>query len=361
MSVTKNKDKNYWEVQFYYKDYTGKRIKKHKRGFKTKKEAQEWENEFKKKEAKDLTMTFKAFVELYFEDIQHRLKESTIITKKYIVDDKLMPYFGSKKMSDISVADIRKWQAELMAREKGYSKTYLKTINNQLNAIMNYAVQYYDLSKNPCRQAGSMGKGSADEMEFWTREEFEKFLVGVEDKPMSKMAFLVLYWTGLRIGELLALTMGDIDFDNNIINISKSYQRINKKDIVTDTKTDNGMRNIHIPQFLADELRTYCNKLYGIDERQRIFQCSKHYLEHEMIRGVNATEVKKIRLHDLRHSHASLLISEMNIQPLLVAKRLGHGKIQTTLNTYSHLFPNKNKEVADELDRYYKEGNKDER
>ena len=85
--------------------------------------------------------------------------------------------------------------------KKGYSQTYLKTVNNQLSAIFNYAVKYYDLRDNPCRKAGSIGKSYAGEKQFWTKQEFKQFLVAVEGKPEARMAFLLLYWTGMRIGD----------------------------------------------------------------------------------------------------------------------------------------------------------------
>ena len=126
-------------------------------------------------------------------------------------------------MNEIKAPYIRKWQNELM--KQGYSATYLKTINNQLAAIFNYAVKYYDLPNNPCRKAGSIGKSKADEMQFWTHEEFSSFIDSIMNKHQSYMAFMTLYWTGMRLGELLALTIGDVDFEKCTISISKSYQR----------------------------------------------------------------------------------------------------------------------------------------
>lgn len=204
-----------------------------------------------------------------------------------------------------------------------------------------------------------MGKDHADEMNFWTRDEFETFLTGVRDKHMSKMAFLTLYWTGLRIGELLALNFNDIDFENKTLSISKSYQRIDGRDIITEPKTEKGKRVVTLPDFLVAELKEYTSHLYGYMATDRIFHCTKSYLEHEMLRGIKVSGVKRIRLHDLRHSHASLLISDMEQPALLVANRLGHEKIQTTLNTYAHLFPNQNRELADKLEEVYKEQKKD--
>lgn len=286
-------------------------------------------------------------MEIYFKDMENRLRESTIINKRYVFDLKVTPYFKNKKMCEIRTADIREWQNMLI--KAGYAPTYLKSINNQLAALFNYAVKYYDLKDNPCRKAGSIGKGKADEMEFWTKQEFKEFFSAMKEKPEAKMAFLILYWTGIRIGELLALTYEDIDLEKRIISITKSYQRIKGKDMVTPPKTPKSNRKVTIPTFLAEELKEYCSMLYGITPKERMFRFTKSYMEHEIIRGIKETGVKRIRLHDLRHSHASLLV-EMGFQPLAIAERLGHEKIETTLNTYSHLYPNKQAELAEQLE-----------
>jgi integrase len=265
----------------------------------------------------------------------------------------VLPYFGKLKMNEIKAPDIRKWQNELL--QQGYAPTYLKTINNQVAAIFNYAVRYYDLPNNPCRKAGSMGKCNADEMNFWTQEEFSKFIDSIMNKHQSYMAFMMLYWTGMRLGELLALTVGDIDFEKRIVSITKSYQRITGKDIITEPKTPKSKRVITIPQFIAIDLQDYINSMYGVKKKDRLFPVTKYYLEHEMQRGIKDGGIKRIRLHDLRHSHASLLV-EMGFSPLEIANRLGHEKIETTLNTYSHLYPNKQEKLADRLDIEYKEG-----
>lgn len=346
MTVSKN-SKGLWDVQFYCKNSLGENKKYHKRNFKTKKEAVEYVRQFQMKQTENLDMTFQTFWGLYREDMGARLRENTMRSKDYVVELKILPYFGRYKMSEISVADIRKWQNMLI--KEGYSQTYLKTINNQLNAIFNYAVKYYNLAKNPCMQAGSIGKGKADEMQYWTQEEFEQFLECVKDKPTSYYAFLTLYWTGCRIGELMALTRDDFNEEERTLNINKSYQRINGRDVITEPKTAKSKRIIALPDFLVEDLREYISKMYGMRNDDRLFQFTKSYLEHEMIRGVKLSGVKKIRLHDLRHSHASLLISKLGAQPNLVAERLGHEKIQTTLSTYSHLYPNQSRNLADQL------------
>ena len=136
-----------WEVFVYVEDHTGKKKLKHKRGFKTKREAVTWGEQFKLQQSANLDMSFQAFWELYQADMAQRLQENTFRTKEYIVELKILPYFGRRKIMDIKAADIRKWQNQLM--KEGYAPTYLKTINNQLSAIFNYAAKYYDLPKNP--------------------------------------------------------------------------------------------------------------------------------------------------------------------------------------------------------------------
>ena len=140
------------------------------------------------------------------------------------------------------------------------------------------------------------------------------------------------------------------------ISISKSYQRLDEKDVITPPKTPKSNRKITISPFLAEELKEYCSHLYGIMPNERMFRFTKSYMEHEIVRGIKETGVKRIRLHDLQHSHASLLV-ELGFQPLAIAERLGHEKIETTLNTYSHLYPNKQAELADRLELENEEDN----
>ena len=154
------------------------------------------------------------------------------------------------------------------------------------------------------------------------------------------MAFLLLYWSGMRIGELLALTYDDINLEEKAISITKSYQRLKGKDVITQPKTPKSIRIITMPDFLADEFREYCSHLYGIMKNERLFHFTKSHMEHCMAAGIEKSGVKRIRLHDLRHSHASMLV-DMGVAPLEIAERLGHEKVETTLNTYSHLYPSK--------------------
>ena len=346
------KDKNgTWYVSARYTNWKGEADRKLNRGFQTKKEATEWERNFFLENAGNLEMTFEAFYELYKKNMQDRIKLSTWKMKESVIESKILPYFKKKRMCDIKPRDVVTWQNTMlkMRDDDGnpYSPVYLKTIHNQLSAIFNHAVKFYDLPNNPAQKSVNMGKEKSREMLFWTQEEYKAFAEAVMDKPISFYAFEVLYWGGLRLGELLALTRKDIDFKRGIIRINKSYQRIDGEDVITDPKTPNSVRNVQMPEFLAEELKDYLDSLYGLDDDTRIFPITKSYLHHEMRRGCEASGVKKIRIHDIRHSHVSLLI-DMGFSAVAIANRVGHESIDITYR-YAHLFPTRQGDMADKL------------
>ena len=351
MAVYKEKQSNTWRVIYRYTDWTGERKQTQKRGFKTKREAQAWEHEQLNKVSSDLDMTFESFVSRYAEDTKTRLKENTWASKEHIIRTKLLPYFGKLKMNNITAHQIITWQNELMkhANKSGekYSPVYLRSIHSQLSAIFNHAAKYYGLRENPCKKAGCMGKKKNREMQFWTKEEYLKFAEVMMDKPLSFYAFEMLYWCGIREGELLALTPADFDFEKRTVSITKSYQRLNGQDLITTPKTEKSNRVIQMPQFLVDEIQDYLKQLYNIQSNDRMFTVTKSYLHHEMDRGAKEANIKRIRIHDLRHSHVSLLI-DMGFSATAIADRVGHESIDITYN-YAHLFPSKQLEMADKL------------
>ena len=349
MPAYKDEKTGKWFAKFYYTNWQGIKKQKWKRGFATKKEALGFERDFLEKQSANPDMTFQNLYEIYMEDMAARLKQSTLLTKKTVLQTHILPFFGNKPINEIKASDVRRWQAKLMSSPNNYSQTYLKKINTELNSIINYAKRFYDLNTNPCGKAGTIGKAKAEEMDYWTYDEYIAFREGVKDKPLSYICFEVLYWTGMRKGELLALSPADIDLDNKIISINRTYQRIGGKDVFTSPKTRKSKRKIPIPDFLCQELSDYIQSRYMLDADERLFPVTKSYLSHEMIRGCKNTGVKKIRIHDVRHSHASLLINQ-GCDALMLADRLGHEKVSTTLNTYSHLFPHKQQELVHSLE-----------
>lgn len=353
MRAKKDPKTGKWYIRFRYTDWQGKRRETMKRGFATKHDAEEWLRTFLSEQSADLNITFADFTEMYFKGIAPRLRENTLRTKHYIIDLKIMPYFGAKKINEITPANIIAWENEMLS--SGYSQTYMKTVYNQLNAIFNYAVKYYDLQSNPCAKAGAIGKNKADEMNFWTKDEFIRFVNCISDKPMAYAAYCTLFWTGLRIGELMALTLADLNFSNKTLTVSKSYQRLGDRDVITPPKTPKSNRTISIPDFLCSLLKEYCSGLYEIKDNERIFPFTKHFLHHEMKRGCEKSGVKRIRLHDIRHSHCAFLY-ELGIPPLEIAERLGHERVETTMQVYAHLYPNKQEKLSARLDELMKNG-----
>ena len=339
MAVYKEPKTNTWRVIYRYTDWNGERKQSQKRGFQTKREAQSWEREQLNKLGSDLDMTFRSFVEHYEEDRRSRIKDSTWESKEHIIRTKLLPYFGKLKMSSITPQQIVRWQNELINyRDKDgapYSPVYLKSIQNQISAIFNHAVRYYNLKENPCKKAGSMGKKKNREMAFWAKEEYLQFIDAMMDKPLSFYAFEMLYWCGIREGELLALTPADFDFDKRTVTINKTFQHTGGKDIITPPKTEKSNRTITMPRFLADEMQEYLKMQYNIGLDDRMFPVTKSYLYREMQRGCQETGVKRIRIHDLRHPYVkhttkifSLLLMDFQTQAYPDARRKTRGACQ---------------------------------
>ena len=307
MSIHKDNATGKWRVVYRYTDWTGETHQSSKRGFPTKREAQMWERELLLKKEAKLDMTFESFYEIYVEDMQNRIRDNTWGTKTNIARTKILPYFGKRKIGEIEPRDIIAWQNELLAirqpNGKPYSASYLQKIHSQLSAIFNHAVNFYHLPSNPAQKAGNMGKEEHREMLFWTKEEYLKFADVMMDKPVSYYAFEILYWCGLRMGELLALTPADFNFETHTLRINKSYQRLHREDVITPPKTLKSNRTIKMPQFLCDEMQDYLKMLYEPKENERIFTISKSYLHHEMNRGSKVSGVKRIRVHDLRNPY----------------------------------------------------------
>lgn len=347
MPVYKDEKRNTWFCKCNYKDWLGESKSKMKRGFATKKDAQQWERDFLQKQSASMDMKFASFVDVYFEDKAPRLKERSIMTKRTLFETKIIPYFGEKQMNEITAVDIIKWQNALLNQD--YKPTYLRMIQNQMTALFNHAEKFYDLKDNPCKKVDKMGRSNAKELNFWTKDEYEQFIQCFSpDEEMYQIIFQMLFWLGCRVGELLALTSQDIDFENGTVNISKTYYRRNQTDYITPPKTESSNRKITIPKFLAEEMKDFVDRQYGLTPEDRIFPITDRAIQKKMKQKTEQAKLKPIRVHDLRHSHIALLI-EKGMQPLVIAQRVGHDSVNTTMNIYGHLYPNKQKQVADLL------------
>lgn len=223
MAAFRNKDNGSWYVQFRYTDWRGERKQKLKRGFATKKEALAWEREFLMQKQADVGMTFESFVKLYERDMKPKLKLNTWLSKEHIIKTKILPYFKNRILSEITALDVMEWQNEMRtlttSTGKPYSQDYLENIHTQLSCLFNHAVKYYGLQINPAAKAGGMGGEEKKEMLFWTKDEYLKFAEAMMDKLALYYAFELLYWCGIREGELLALTPADFDFSRKTLRI----------------------------------------------------------------------------------------------------------------------------------------------
>lgn len=207
MAAYKDELRNTWFCQFYYKDWQGVRKQKKRRGFLTRRDALEWERQWlSKQHQQDEKVSFKIedFVKIYFEDRAEDLRPRTIVNKHNIINKFILPYFGELYMEEITAANIIKWQNEM--KRKNYSQTYLRVIQNQLTALYIHACKVYDLKNNPCKKGKEMGKADAGKFSFWTKEQFNIFINTFNNGDRNRLIFEILFWTGCREGELLALT-----------------------------------------------------------------------------------------------------------------------------------------------------------
>jgi len=347
MSAYRDKKTGNWVASIRYRDMHGNLQRKSKRGFRTKRDALEWERKFVEQASGSLTMPFDAFVENYIKDVSPRIKPSTLATKKCIIETHIVPYFKETPVSDITSMMIAGWQNEQLS--KGFKSSYLATLNSQLTAIFNHAVKYYGLQKSPTISTDKIGNNrDAPTVDFWTLDEYREFSKAIEEDVMFFILFETLYWTGLRIGEALALTPRDIDFEAKKIKVSKTFYHLKGADYITPPKTSKSNREITIPDSLSRELESYISRIYEAGPDDRIFPTNKGTVRNKLLQACEKSRVKPIRVHDLRHSHVSLLI-HMGYSAVAIADRLGH-ETQDITYRYAHLFPSVQEDIAHRLD-----------
>jgi len=351
MSVQKTKDGK-WMAQIRERRWDGSVKHRKKRGFLTKREASEWEKEQLGLIHTKADVLLKDFVEIYYEDKKNEIKPRTMAMKKDILNRHVIPYFGELRMTEIMPEEIIRWQNCIV--EKGYTQSYLRIINNQLVALFTHAARIYDLKNNPCKKVKKMGKNSRRELCYWTNDEYREFITHLDPDGRPYMIFEMLFWTGMRIGELLALTKKDVDLKRLSIRIDKTFYRRNGLESVTSPKTEESNRTIDIPKFLAEELERYMNRIYGLEEDDRLFPVTCDAVRLRLHYYIDKYGLKPIRVHDFRHSHCAYLIHQ-GVDPMIIKERLGHKDIKITLNTYGHLYPSRQKSVAQMLDVKRKE------
>lgn len=362
MSPTQEKNGT-WTAQMRYRDWRGIRQHTTKRGFRTKSDAKLYEADFLANHATDCNMSFSRLADFYLQDTTIRVRPTTLANREFIIKHHYNPILGKVPINKITPETIRQWQISFL--KKGYSETYSRNINNMLAAILNFAVKFYGLRSNPAALVKKIGKVRNNHKDYWTIEEFNKFILFLNDKNLNNkhqikrhiddysltVGFKLFYFSGVRLGELLALTKNDIDWVNNTIHICKTYSRTdNGYTIIHLPTSDKSNRTISLPITIMDLLKDYISKLPSLDDDGRIFYLlNKHNLRRAIKSTADLAGLKSIRIHDLRHSHASLLIN-LGYSPRAIADRLGHEKIETTLEIYSHLYDDTSQDIARKLD-----------
>ena len=331
------KDGKRWYCHLRYKTWAGETKQHKKEGFKRKSDAQAYEKEFLMRVTGSPDMTVSALYSIYMEDCAVRLRMTTNRNKDAVFKKHILPTLGEFRVADVSPAVVRRWQNEMT--KNGFRPSTLKFLNSQLTALFSYAVKYYGLKANPVPLAGRFGSCKECAMSFLTLQQFRQLISHVHDKEAQAL-FSLLFWTGLRIGEAMALTPSDFDFQVPALQVSKTFTRIDKRDVIQPPKTAGSRRTVILTDSTARMMQAYISALYGVGDKDRIFRRSVATYRGRLNTACDEAGVNRIRIHDFRHSHASLMI-ELGVSALLISERLGHDNVETTLKVYAHLYPNK--------------------
>ena len=335
---------DYIIVDYRLRNMEGAVIKRSSSTFSKRKDAVAFIDDLKAKHAEemyaqdnpDTTMTFRTLYERYTAScISNKL--STRINSESITKSRILPFFGDMVIKDITMDTVAQWHRCFYDAEGTpiFKDTYLRSLHSRLSAILNYAVYNGWLQTNPAKM-NSIGKKNADEKPVWSPEEYNKFRKAVSDDPIFFYAFDVLYFCGLRMGELLALTIGDYNPEKQELKITKSLQRLQGKDVITPPKTTKSVRTIKLAKNLCEELDEYIATLPVVRPDVRLFDITKNSLRYKLAIATKQAGLKPITIHCFRHSHITNLIAA-GFSPVDIAKRVGHESIYITLH-YSHAF-----------------------
>lgn len=350
----------YFRTSFGFNPITGKRIQKQRSGFKTKKDAKKAYVELLKLDNTEETkvelneMNFETYTkEVFLPWYKTQVKERTYENRESAVK-KHFAYFYNKNINQIEPLDVQTWQVEL---SKKLSSQYIRSVQGLFSIAMDRAIVLNLAETNPSKIVGNVKKRKT-KIDFWTKEEFESVIskLYIDDYYQHYLfiSLWLLFMTGMRIGEAQALQWDDIDFDTGILNIDKTLYYKNAKEFyLTEPKTKASIRQIAIDDVTLNYLLNWKKVQSSVISTNWILSyneipTNKHAMAYAITRFSKLAGVHRIRVHALRHSHASLLIS-MGENALVIKDRLGHEDIETTLGTYGHLYPNSNMDVAKKL------------
>lgn len=370
-SYYKDENNGKWYVRFRETDFkTGTKSNRKLSGFKTKKEAQyayedhiseynrareEWESA--KPNAADVPsqdMIFSELVAKYYIFKKSRIRDASYYDLVKKIDSKIVLFFSKMKVKDIIPATILEWHETL----NGYSFAYQKTLYGYLSGIFAFGSRYHGTPNVMLNVDRPRNVQPKKEMQIYTPEEFARFIVCVDKEPYA-MFFTFLFISGCRRGEALALSWDDIDFATGAVKINKSVapKSTVKKDgyTITPPKTDSSNRTIFLPSFFIEELANYKKwQQDNYSDTSFVFCAEKPLPLTNIARALsNAAEqaqLKRIRVHDFRHSCASLLLHQ-GTSIVAVSHHLGHKSTKETLDTYAHFLPNDQTVILNNLSK----------
>lgn len=352
MPVYRDEKLKTWYVKFRYRDWQGKARYTTKRGFKTKRDALKYEFEFKTTSTERIDIKLAVLAEKYLADKKLRTKISNFKIIKYTLQKHFLESLGHLKISELSASVMKEWQNDLIVKNLKYNT--LIRIHTTVNSFLNYAIKYYGLKENPLKIVGGIGhvNKEARRINFWEYEEFEKFISNVKNFK-HKICFKILFFGGLRVGELLALDKRDFNFKENKISITKS--KIQSTGEISTPKTIDSVREIDMPSEIMLEVKRYIRTLKIIPSP--LFDTNHSSLLVSLKRCAGKAGIKIINVHDLRHSHVSHLI-HLGAPITLISRRLGHKSPKITLDVYSHMYSESGKKITELLSKEINKKNK---
>ena len=284
-----------------------------------------------------MNVSFDDALEEYLTYIKLKRKGNTYETIERRIKKHIQPFFKNKSIDKIGTKDYLKWQQEI--DKLNFKFNYKSCLHYTFSSFFEFCNKFYDID-NIAQKVGNFKNEEIEQLgNYWTIDEFKKF-ISVIDNKKEKIMFKLLFLTGLRKGELLGLTWDDIDFNNNLITVNKTITR--KHELHTPkTKTSN--RIICISKELAEELSEISKNKTGF-----IFNISFSQLKRKKDYYCDISGIKRIKIHEFRHSHAILLYQ--NSVPIdEISSRLGHSKISITTDIYLKYMPRNEKRVSNFL------------
>lgn len=351
MSVYKDKNTNTWYFSVRFKDYTGKQKQTTRRGFKLKRDAEQAQAEFLAARQFDDKTTFKQAADAYIAEITPQRKMATIDSYTYWLDH-AMTVFHDMPLASIDSRMILEWYNGIISK---YSQKTAVLIDTHFRTFYRYGIRRLGID-DALQYLPPRRRQIEKKVKFWTIDQYKRFRSVVDDSFYLAI-FDLLYYSGIRIGELCGLTIADVDLEAAEISINRTRSVSNYGvEYVNSPKTGGGLRSVIIPGFVRDELADVISKLYKPASNSWLFDVSQKNIRRYFARYTEAAGLPAIHVHDLRHSHASLLIY-LNFSPVAIAARLGHDDVKQTLNTYSHMYPNQQADMAEKLALVHFESN----